>query len=113
VHLPNVAAVDVRDLGVLAQSLRDLLKHPQLIRLLVLGRFLKMVDLGGLGSLGGQMLGDIPVDQVLHRRRVAPLALFNRGIFAAVDALAQLLGYFARGTVRDPMVIRRSTPFTR
>ena len=86
VHVGDVTAVHVDDLGVLAEVLSDLGEHPLLV--------------GACGRDAGllrQVVVDVAVDQVVDGRRGAPLALVGRRVVAAVDLLAQFLRALARG----------------
>ena len=85
VHVRDVAAVHVDDLGVLAEVLADLGQHPLLVGDARLG-----------AGLRRQVLVDVAVDQVLDGRRLAALALVAGRVVAPVDLLAQFLRALAR-----------------
>jgi len=90
VHLGDVAAVYVDDLGVLAQVLADLGEHPLLVS-----------DTGLVLGLLWKMVFDVAINQVLNRGRRATLALAAGRVVASVDQLAKFLGSFA-GRVGGP-----------
>ena len=54
------------------------------------------------------MIGDVAIDQIFNRRRLASRTLVGRGVLAAVDALAQFLRFRARSLDRPGGVGCRS-----